>query len=118
MEKKALLVNFVRIRQKRFAEKAEFFIPFLQNALPNGRFLIVRNRIYRITRQPVVGLARAPLFRVQFNDQLFVDLFRDLLALGIFQKYALHFIRIELQPAEFAHVALGADGVLDDGQPL
>lgn len=41
------------------------------------------------------------LLRVQFYDQLFLDVFRNALSLRISNEYTFHFFLVPIQPAEF-----------------
>ena len=59
------------------------------------------------------------LLRVQLDDQLFVDLLRNLIPLRIGQEDARHFIGVPFQPAKFAYVAVfGANVRRDDFEAL
>ena len=53
------------------------------------------------------------LLGIQLDDQLFVDLFRNIIPLRISKKLAFHAIRIPFQPRKFPDICFGSYIVSD-----
>jgi hypothetical protein len=63
-----------------------------------------------LTKQREIHLANR-LLRVQFDDQLLVDLLWDLIPLWVFNEDTLHLIWVEFQPGKFANIGLCTDAI-------